>query len=252
MKYLLPILLTAISIFPASAQTIPVSPEKAAKIGGFLQRPDLLKGKVVFVNSQTIVPEVEMVGVVAELSRAGRAKIEIVKAEKITNSNFESTLKGIKNASAGIFIVEQVDNSTTLLIAPESKWAMVNIGALNADKPAKSILAQRTQKEMVRAFLMLCGGYESTFNNSLMSNITSLKDIDKIDNYHPPMDIVGRSRKFLPKVGVDTRPMVTYAQAVKEGWAPAPTNDIQKAIWDKVRATPKNPIKITFDPKKGR
>lgn len=28
----------------------------------------------------------------------------------------------------------------------------------------------------------------------------------------------------------------TYLQAVKEGWAPAPTNDIQRAVWDKVKA----------------
>ena len=45
---------------------------------------------------------------------------------------------------------------------------------------------------------------------------------------------------------------MTYKEACEEGWAPAPTNEIQKAIWDKVRATPKNPMKIEFDPKKGR
>ncbi len=27
----------------------------------------------------------------------------------------------------------------------------------------------------------------------------------------------------------------TYKQAVKEGWAPAPTNDIQRAVWDSVK-----------------
>ena len=43
-----------------------------------------------------------------------------------------------------------------------------------------------------------------------------------------------------------------YEAACQQGWAPAPTNDIQKAIWDKVHAVPATPMKIEFDPKKGR
>ena len=43
-----------------------------------------------------------------------------------------------------------------------------------------------------------------------------------------------------------------YSAAVQEGWAPTPTDTVQKAIWDKVNATPKTPMKIEFDPKKGR
>ena len=34
---------------------------------------------------------------------------------------------------------------------------------------------------------------------------------------------------------VDVR-YVTYRQACIEGWAPAPTNDVQKAIWEKVHS----------------
>ena len=45
--------------------------------------------------------------------------------------------------------------------------------------------------------------------------------------------------------------MSTYKKACQEGWVSAPTNDIQKAIWDKVHAAPKNPMKIEFDSKKG-
>lgn len=252
MKRLVPAILIAFSTIAVSAQVPPLPPEKAAKIGGFLKRPDLAKGKVVFVNSQTLVTESEMSDAVTELSRTVRAKIEITKAEDVSFKNIVSVLKGLENASVGIFLVENNDYPTTIMIAPEDKWAIVNVSALNADKPARPFLIARTKKEMVRAFLMLCGGYESTFANSLMGNINSVQELDKITDYRPPMDVVGRARKFLPKVGVDTRPMVTYAQAVKEGWAPAPTNEYQQAIWNKVRAVPKKPMKIEFDPKKGR
>ena len=53
-------------------------------------------------------------------------------------------------------------------------------------------------------------------------------------------------------MGVAVRRRVSYRKACQEGWAPAPTNDIQKAIWDKVHAVPATPMKIEFDPKKGR
>ena len=36
--------------------------------------------------------------------------------------------------------------------------------------------------------------------------------------------------------GLASAKRVAYKKACQEGWAPAPTNDIQKAIWDKVMA----------------
>jgi len=44
----------------------------------------------------------------------------------------------------------------------------------------------------------------------------------------------------------------TYESACQEGWADEPKDKYQQAIWDKVHAIPKNPMKIEFDPKKGR
>ena len=58
--------------------------------------------------------------------------------------------------------------------------------------------------------------------------------------------------KFLPEIGFSPAAVATYLTACSEGWAPAPTNDVQKAIWEKVHAIPKQPIKIDFDPKKGK
>ena len=66
------------------------------------------------------------------------------------------------------------------------------------------------------------------------------------------MDMVKRAEKYMEKCGVTPLRIATYRQACREGWAPAPTNDVQKAIWDKVHAIPKSPMKIEFDPKKGR
>ena len=56
----------------------------------------------------------------------------------------------------------------------------------------------------------------------------------------------------LEKRGVKMVKVGTYRQACQEGWAPAPKNDEQKAIWNQVHAIPDKPIKIEFDPKKDK
>lgn len=232
----------------AFAQMPPIPAAKAARVGGFLERPDAAKGRVVFVNAQKIVPENELTNVAVRLSRFLHAKIAVVPGADVTCKTAQAALKGIENASAGVFLVEHPDCPNTILVAPESKWAFVNVSALAADKAEPPFVAARTRKEMVRAFLSLCGAYDSGYANSLMGNVDSLKALDKFIDDSPPMDVVGRSRKFLPLIGVDTRSMTTYIQAVKEGWAPAPTNDVQKAIWERIHAEkergPSNPLRI--------
>ena len=50
----------------------------------------------------------------------------------------------------------------------------------------------------------------------------------------------------LPELGVTPWKETTYKRACEEGWAPAPTNEYQKAVWDKVHAIPDQPLKIKY------
>ena len=81
---------------------------------------------------------------------------------------------------------------------------------------------------------------------------TKPEDLDDHVDARLPVDVIARFAPNLKPFGVTPALMVTYRKACTEGWAPAPTNDIQKAIWEKEHAIPKNPMKIEFDPKKGR
>lgn len=82
-----------------------------------------------------------------------------------------------------------------------------------------------------------------------MDPVLSASELDKI-----PVDVIGLD--VLPAVsraaeqfGIGRFRRTTYLKACQEGWASAPTNDIQKAIWNKVHEVPDKPIKIEFDPK---
>ena len=55
-------------------------------------------------------------------------------------------------------------------------------------------------------------------------------------NEVPDMSAVMILRHGSKPLNVPPLRKAQYIVAAREGWAPAPTNDIQKAIWDRVKA----------------
>lgn len=76
--------------------------------------------------------------------------------------------------------------------------------------------------------------------------------LDKVLLIDYPPDEYARTLDYLKRYGVEPYVETTYRHACQEGWAPTPTNDYQKAIWEKERKLPSNPLKIEFDPQKGK
>ena len=76
-----------------------------------------------------------------------------------------------------------------------------------------------------------------------------MKDLDAIPLLQPGPEPNNKMIDEAHRRGVQSARFTTYRQACREGWAPAPTNDLQKAIWEEVKADkergPTNPITIT-------
>lgn len=155
----------------------------------------------------------------------------------------------------GSLNVEVVDDNRTqrvLSVYPEERVAVVNVAALAADNPAADRLALRTRKEVARAIAWLCGAAGSQYSDTLAGYIGSTKALDRFEDEGLPPDVFMRMNVYAAQVGV--RPVVraTYRQACQEGWAPAPTNDVQKTIWDKVHEIPSKPIRIEYNEKRDK
>ena len=83
--------------------------------------------------------------------------------------------------------------------------------------------------------------------NDIMQPSYTLKELDgNIQAYIQPMNMA-KMQRFLKRFGVKKEAKIPYRVAAQQGWAPAPTNDIQKAVWDEVHAIPKKPVKIQYD-----
>ena len=207
--------------------------------GGIVQKP--YKGKyVVIINNQSLINSKDFFS-------------EGNSIEDIFNFPVRVLGKNEKVADAGVIVqITESKAAPSLLIAPEANWASVNVTALATDKPSAEVLKSRVQKEIMRAYLYAAGVANSEVQPCLMRPIRRAKDLDKYSVMQPGPSAVAPVINTASQLGIFERTIMTYKEACEEGWAAAPTNEIQKAIWDQVRATPKNPMKIEFDPKKGR
>ena len=213
------------------------------RVGGFIEKPGSGKGSIVYVNCQTKAPKAWIDESIAYFAEVTKFKIAYLEGSfDMKNPKIEG--------NATIFIVED-ETLPPILVAPESRWALVNIAPIAQEK-RPAFFEQRTKKELSRAFAYLCGATGSRYERSLTRGITSQAELDKNPDYELPMDVVQRFWDYMKPLGVIPAQRTTYLKACQEGWAPAPTNDVQRTIWEQTHQLPSKPITIEFDPAKGK
>ena len=210
------------------------------KTGGRLKEPSTQKGRFVYVNCQSEVPSSVLAGHALKLATALKVAIDV---EDGAFSLPNPVLKG----EACLYVVDDPALPMSL-VAPESRWAMVNIAPLKT--PKKAFFDARVKKELSRGFAMLAGASNSQFEMALTGCVVKPEGLDEFAGEDIPFDVMRRIEVYMRGYGIAPYRLSTYRKACQEGWAPAPTNDVQKAIWDEVHALPTKPIKIEFDPKR--
>ena len=203
----------------------------------FLPVPDSQKGRVTFANRQTRLAESEIASACETIEKATKCKAVI------------GTSEGAK------VLIEVIDDLTSPIMTayPEDYKAVVNVGKLDKNLKGKALerfYPSRCRKELLRAFCFACGAGGSQYPNNIMA-IGDITELDLYDEFIPG-DTASTCELRLAKVGVTPIRFATYAKACREGWAPSPTNDQQRAIWDKIHQIPDKPMTIEFDPKRDK
>ena len=117
----------------------------------------------------------------------------------IANKTVEATDETLANKNGDLVIV--LVETGVFSIFPEKKIAYV------------SMESSDIQKALWEALAYLTTSFEKPIAQSVISVASGAK-----------------------AYGIPFVRRVPYLMAVRQGWAPAPTNDIQKAIWEKVKA----------------
>jgi len=220
-----------------------------ARAGGYVARPGSMKGQIAFIDAGSGIGEDELRKVVSALGeKLAKYDVRVEKAE----AGSPAAVKARSGADVAVVVVDD-DATPAMLVAPEDRWAAVNVRKVSEGLKGSAVgrfRASRCRKEILRAFTFVCGGVASSFDGNIL-DVPSPAELDLRDEFIP-FDKFAAFTKHLSGIGVTPRRLVTYKRACREGWAPAPTNDVQKAIWDEVHQLPTKPIKIEFDPAKGK
>ena len=210
------------------------------KTGGKIKEPNTQKGRFVYVNCQKDVAPEFLSDHAQKIATALKVAIDV---EDGSFALPNPILKG----EASLFIISDPALPMSL-VAPESRWAMVNLAPLKTQK--KPFFDARVKKELSRVFSFLAGATNSQFEMALTGCVVKPEGLDEFASEDIPFDVMRRIESYMRGYGIAPYKLTTYRKACQEGWAPSPTNDIQKAIWDEVHELPSKPIKIEFDPQR--
>lgn len=212
--------------------------DRIAKAGGEIVRPGTFTGKVAIINQQSKLPDTDCQAVAKMLAEQTQCNI-------VADNDEKATIR--------LYLID-APNEPVMLLAPEDHWGKLNLARMVEDLPGerakKKFFAPRARKMIIKALSLLMGGGGSQFPGNIM-NTATMRELDQCQE-SIPVDMVDNYLAYLKAVGVKPVEKTTYRKACREGWAPAPTNAIQKAIWDEVRKLPAKPIQIKFDPKRGK
>ena len=169
--------------------------------------------------------------------------------ESFPGDAFKAASKKLQSPDVAmvVMLVNAGSDSPRLSVFPEDR-----IGLINADRFSPILLDKLLLREIWRTIGFTGGSGYAPYRGCVMQPAFNDNEIAGLmGDVLQPMTLQP-FRKFEDRFKMKRTRMVPYELACEQGWAPAPTNAIQKAIWDKVHAAPKNPMKIEFDPKKDK
>ena len=138
------------------------------------------------------------------------------------------------------------------LLSPDRRWGILNVASLKADKPSPEKFEQRFTKVYWGIIARTLGAGVSSYPGCVLVPFTDMKGLDAITATRPCPEPFNKMIDTGKAYGIGIITITTYRTACQQGWAQAPTNDVQKAIWNEVHQLPTKPLKIEFDPARGK
>ena len=228
----------AIAVFCGVAFAQSPKTDRIAKAGGEVVRPGTFTGKVAIISQQSRLPA-------ADCQAVARMLAELTQCNIVAEADEKATIR--------LYLID-ASNEPVMLLAPEDHWGKLNVARMVEDLPGErakeKFFASRARKMIIKSLSLLMGGGSSQFPGNIM-NTASLRELDQCQE-GVPVDMVDNYLAYLKAIGVKPAEKTTYRKACREGWAPEPTNEVQRVIWNQVHQIPDKPITIEFDPKKDK
>lgn len=204
------------------------------RVGGYVERP-VVGPSVLFINEQEKLPDADFRTQVQDITAKLRLRNIVQTGSSLPAPSVLSTNYLSDADIAAVISVCDIPGAPALTVYPELRAAVVNVSPLIAED--KALLAERVRKELWRAFGFVFGGcYTTAYPKAALRPIGSdVKELDAIDCVSLSIDSIQPINKVMERWGMTPVKKTSYKRACEEGWAPAPTNEIQKALWEQSR-----------------
>ena len=224
---------------------------RLAANGGLVTKPQ--SGNFArIVSAQKTVDFAYIQQVAKDINTGLHVGMEVTEMEA-GKSAFDDVEKVMKMPKTGVaLLIVEDDSLPTVLAAPENAWAILNVRKLNDDMPPKDVFDLRVRKEVNRALASAFGAGTSFNKPCVMEPVFSKVDLDALKMKIVGPEAISKMLDAGRMRGIQPVKVATYRQAAAEGWAPAPTNDIQRAILKEAHELPSGPLKIKYDPKRDK
>lgn len=159
--------------------------------------------------------------------------VRLSKGETFSLLNAKSQLQK-SEGNCAVFIIDD-PNMPMTLSASEEKWSMINVAKTRLDSPGKQQFRRRISLLFARQAFRSLGADESASVDTCLHTVFKPSDLDAITSYDLPMGAEMAIPETMKLRGIEKIEYSTYEDACDLGVAAPPTNDVQKAIWEKVK-----------------
>ena len=235
---------------PADGKLYPVPPAKMAefiaKTGGMIDPPPGGKALVLLDAREKDSSTLSNLLFAAELQLSiccEERDIKLAATDDPVKIAFETRKNG---AGAGVLFYER-EGCPVLTAFPEDAVTLVNLQPLQ--DPTYNVYRRRLVKEFWRSVALTIGGYGNQMQMmSALQAAFSVKDLDEIPGVSLSPIQINAIQNAKGKLSIFGKKSVPYSKACREGWAPPPTNDVQRALYNRFN-DPASRFRRDFKPK---
>lgn len=179
----------------------------------------------------------------------GLAVTTLVEPLNEASSAFSKAEKKLgENVSMVVVVMNGGVSSPRMSVFPEDR-----IGFVNVDRVEPLLYEKKVIREIWRAIGFTGGAGYAPYRGCVMQPVFSDKEIAGLMGDVLQLMTLQSFRKFEDRFDMKRVRLVDYEVACYQGWAPTPTNEAQRIIWDAVKEDlsqePKKPILIEKKPR---
>lgn len=194
------------------------------------------------VNAQKKVDDAVISRLVSATLNQFNIDIRYIKGNAPQVENAGAKLKEL-GANGAMWIIDNPNYPITLG-ACEDGWAYVNVFPLATEAEVK-----KTESRLLSAICRIFANIHNVGDSMMMPACVmrpsrGVKGLDNLVCHEYSPEAIGKVSAGLRAAGYKTANIGTYYDACEGGWAPAPTNAVQKKIWDEVHQLPTKPLVI--------